>query len=172
MSNPELSLVLRPIEPTDNRAMAEIIRTVMTEFGAVGPGFSIQDPEVDYLYENYQDPSATYWVISGTDQLWGGGGIAPLEGGDPGICELKKMYFLPALRGKGFGWQLLQQLLAAAQQRHYTHCYLETLKHMEAAGRLYQKAGFQRLSGNWGHTGHGGCDAFYALDLRQWHPAT
>jgi putative acetyltransferase len=45
--------VLRTIRPGDNPQVAGIIRSVMTEFGAVGPGFSIMDPEVDHMYEAY-----------------------------------------------------------------------------------------------------------------------
>jgi len=39
-------LTLRPITPTDNAAIANVIRTVMPEFSCVGEGFSINDPEV------------------------------------------------------------------------------------------------------------------------------
>ena len=35
---------LRPITPADDAAVANIIRTVMPEFGAGGPGFAIHDP--------------------------------------------------------------------------------------------------------------------------------
>jgi putative acetyltransferase len=51
---------LRPIAVADNPAVAQIIRTVMTEFGAVGKGYSIEDPEVDAMYEAYQDPRSAY----------------------------------------------------------------------------------------------------------------
>ena len=42
-------LVVRPITADDDAAMAQVIRTVMPEFGASGPGFAINDPEVDHL---------------------------------------------------------------------------------------------------------------------------
>ena len=45
-------LKLRPIQPQDDAAVASIIRTVMPEFGADGPGFAIHDPEV-----NVESPS-------------------------------------------------------------------------------------------------------------------
>ncbi len=44
---------IRPIRPEDNPAVAQIIRQVMTEFGAVGCGFSIEDDEVDSMFEAY-----------------------------------------------------------------------------------------------------------------------
>ena len=36
-----------------------------------------------------------------SDAVVGGAGYAPLTGGDPGTCELRKMYFFPELRGLG-----------------------------------------------------------------------
>ena len=95
----------------------------------------------------------------------GGGGIAPLEGGKPEVCELKKMYFLPDLRGLGLGKKLLLQCLDAARQLNYQQCYLETVERMHTANLLYQKMGFKKLESAMGCTGHSGCDAWYVLDL-------
>jgi putative acetyltransferase len=39
-----MRLTIRPIRPGDDRFVAAIIRTVMPEFGAGGPGFAINDP--------------------------------------------------------------------------------------------------------------------------------
>jgi len=47
------SFQIRPIEPSDDAAMAAIIREVMPEFGADGPGFAIHDEEVDCMAEAY-----------------------------------------------------------------------------------------------------------------------
>jgi putative acetyltransferase len=157
--------VIRPIAAADNQQMAVIIRQVMTEYGAIGPGFSINDPEVDAITDNYQDPSGAYWVIMEGDKVLGGGGIGPLVGGDPKVCELKKMYFLPDLRGKGLGIKMLNTLLEEARRLGYSICYLETLNRMTEAAKLYQKMGFQRISGPMGNTGHNSCDSYYAIDL-------
>jgi len=141
---------IRPITPQDDARVAWIIRTVMPEFGADGPGFAIHDPEVEHMSVAYGVPGAAYFVIEVGDEVLGGGGIAPLAGGPDGVCELRKMYFLPELRGKGMG---------------FTRCYLETLTGMDAAQRLYDKAGFSKLCGPLGATGHHGCDRWYAKEL-------
>ena len=164
MSTDELTL--RPIEPRDDAAVASIIRTVMPEFGADGPGFAIHDKEVGGMSAAYSRPGCGYWVVERAGRVVGGGGIAPLEGGDPGVCELKKMYFLPEARGRGVGEQLLRQCLAFAREAGYRTCYLETLTHMTAAQKLYRRLGFQALSSPMGATGHFGCDHWYALDLQ------
>lgn len=145
--------------------MAAIIREVMTSFGAYGPGYSINDPEVDAMSAHYPEPRAAFFVVEHGGCVLGGGGIGPLAGADPDTCELRKMYLLPELRGRGFGEKLLRRCLDAARQRGYRRCYLETLTRMEAAQRLYAKAGFTRLPAALGATGHSGCNRFYLLEL-------
>jgi putative acetyltransferase len=157
---------LRPIVPADDAAIASIIRTVMPEFGAQGPGFAINDPEVDWMSRAYAQPRAAYFVVELDGAVLGGGGIAPLAGGDETVCELRKMYFRPAARGLGLGEALLRRCLATARSFDYRTCYLETLGGMAAAVRLYEKLGFERLAAPMGATGHHGCNRYYALALR------
>ncbi|MEZ4986143.1 MAG: GNAT family N-acetyltransferase [Saprospiraceae bacterium] len=156
--------IVRPIRPTDNASVAQIIRTVMPEFGCVGPGFSIEDPEVDDMYHAYQGERAAFYVVELEGQILGCGGFAPLAGGDPGICELKKMYFLSSLRGMGMGHQMIEQCLEDARKAGFHTMYLETVYRMEAANALYQKKGFTACP-QMGNTGHSGCDTFYTLSL-------
>jgi len=56
-------LTLRPITPTDNAAVAHVIRTVMPEFDCVGEGFSINDPEVENMAGAYAGERADFFVI-------------------------------------------------------------------------------------------------------------
>lgn len=165
-------LKIRPIEPADEPAMARIIRTVMPTFGAVGPGYAINDPEVDFMCRAYQRPGAAFFVIEatrpdGSTEVVGGGGVAPLDGSqaDERMCELRKMYFLPEARGQGMGAKLLGHCLRLARELGYRRCYLETLEVMEQAIRLYDRFGFERLSCQLGHTGHHSCDRYYARSL-------
>ena len=156
---------IRPIAPADDADVARIIRTVMPEFGAVGEGFAINDPEVDWMYRAYSAPRSAYFVVEVGGRVVGGGGVAPLEGGDADTCELRKMYFLPDARGLGAGRALIDRCLDAARAFGFKRCYLETLCGMDAAIRLYERTGFRRLPGPLGNTGHGGCNTCYALDL-------
>jgi putative acetyltransferase len=156
---------LRPIAPHDDDAMARVIRAVMPEFGATGPGFAINDPEVDHLSEAYAGPRAAYFVLEHQERVVGGGGIAALPGAAADVCELRKMYFLPGIRGRGQGRRMLDACLDAARALGYRRCYLETLSGMDAAMHLYAQAGFKSLCGPLGATGHFACDRYYARDL-------
>ncbi len=154
---------IRPIRGEDDAAMAAIIRTVMPEFGAVGSGFAIADPEVDWMSRAYAEPRHAYFVIESEGRVLGGAGMAPLTGGDADTCELRKMYFLPEARGLGAGAAMMKACLDAARDAGFRQCYLETLSGMDAAMRLYERSGFRRISTPMGATGHGGCNAFYLL---------
>lgn len=156
---------LRAIEPRDEAAVAAIIRVVMPEFGADGPGFAIHDAEVDAMHAAYTVPRSTYLVWDAEGRVLGGGGLAPLSGAGPEVCELRKMYFLPEARGRGWGELLLRRLLIDARALQFRTCYLETHAAMEAAYRLYERMGFARLDAPLGRTGHFACNRFYALDL-------
>ncbi|MBK7204484.1 MAG: GNAT family N-acetyltransferase [Thermomonas sp.] len=158
-------ITIRPIQPADDAAIAAIIRAVMPEFGAVGSGFAISDPEVDWMSRAYAAPRHAYFVVERDGVVRGGGGIAPLIGGDAGTCELRKMYFMPDVRGIGAGALLMSRCLDAARDAGFTQCYLETLTGMDAAQRLYERSGFRRIGGPMGATGHGGCNTFYLLEL-------
>jgi putative acetyltransferase len=163
MALPEL--LLRKIEPTDDVAVARIIRSVMPEFGADGEGYAILDPEVDRMCATYSAPRSAYWVVCRDEVVVGGGGYGPLAGGDADTAELRKMYFLPEARGLGAGKALMTQCLQAAADDGFGRMYLETLTQMAAARALYERFGFQRLTGPRGHTGHFGCNTWYAREL-------
>jgi putative acetyltransferase len=160
-----VGFVLRPIGLDDDPAVARVIRTVMPEYGARGPGFAILDPEVDAMSAAYPAPGAVYFVLEVDGEVVGGGGVGPLAGGEEGVCELRKMYFLPAARGLGAGKALLARCIEEARARGYRRMYLETLTGMDAAQRLYERFGFTKLAAPLGATGHFGCDRWYALEL-------
>ena len=157
---------IRPITAHDDTRMASIIRSVMPEFGASGDGFAINDPEVDWMSRAYSAPRSAYYVVELEGLVMGGGGIAPLEGAsNPRICELRKMYFMPALRGQGAGMALMDTCLTKAREFSFELCYLETLTGMDSAMALYHKAGFRSLDKPMGNTGHGGCNRFFSKSL-------
>jgi putative acetyltransferase len=162
---------IRPIRRGDRGAVARLIRDVMPTFGAKGPGFAIVDPEVDDMFTAYQAPRSGYFVVvrseprTAQETVVGGGGYAPLVGADERTCELRKMYFMPEVRGLGLGQKVLAQCLALAHRAGFAQMYLETLEAMSQARALYERNGFVRLERPMGDTGHFGCNSFYLRAL-------
>ncbi|MBT8061324.1 MAG: GNAT family N-acetyltransferase [Gammaproteobacteria bacterium] len=159
------SFKIRPIKRSDNARVARIIREVMTEFGAVGSGYSIEDPEVDRMFEAYPEKDSAFFVLERDSQVVGCGGVGPLAGAQAGICELRKMYLLQEARGTGIGAQLLRRCLEHAGRLGYRQCYLETLEHMTHARHLYRKHGFEQVDRPVGNTGHSACNYWMIKDL-------
>ena len=159
------AFLIRPIEPRDDAAIAAIIRAVMPEFGADGPGFAIHDVEVDGMHAAYTQPRCSYFVVERDGRVIGGAGVAPLAGGEADVCELRKMYFLPEARGIGAGTAMMQRCLDAARAHGFHRCYLETLTGMDAAQTLYRRNGFAPICAPMGGTGHHGCDRWFIREL-------
>lgn len=72
----------------------------------------------------------------------GCGGLAWLE---PGIAEVRRMYVVPEVRGRGIARAILDGLVAAARELAYERVRLETgVRQTEALG-LYRSAGFAEI---------------------------
>ena len=158
-------MIIRRIQSSDNPIVGQIIREVLTEFGANRKGFAWQDPELDRMSEAYAKDGQAYFVIEIEGRVVGGGGINPFICNLESCCELQKMYLLPEARGKDYGNQLIDKLLLTAKNMNYQFCYLETLKSMAKAVALYQRKGFSLLNSAIGDSGHNACDEWYLLDL-------
>ena len=152
------SISIRKIEPTDNLALAKIIRDALTEFKANKPGTVYFDDSTDHLYELFQQEKGIYNVAIDNDQIVGGGGIVHTTGLAMDTCELVKLYLSPAARGKGIGRALMQKCLEEAKNAGYKKVYLETMPELISAIPLYEQFGFTYLTGSLGNSGHSGCD--------------
>ena len=150
----------RPIQKEDNPKVKKLIQEVMTEFEAVGEGYSITDSEVNAMFEAYSEPRSQFWVLTKKEKIVGCGGIAQLANGDVETCELRKMYFRPEARGHGMGKKMVNLCFEKAKQLGYKKVYLETIARMSQANILYQRMGFEKTS-KMGDTGHSACGAFY-----------
>ena len=159
------NLQIRPIEKSDNTVVADIIRLVMTEFQAVGCGYSINDSEVDDMHSAYSPERSAFYVVELDGRVLGCGGFGPLKGAEEETCELRKMYFRSELRGLGVGTQLLNLCLEEAATAGFRRCYLETMDNMEQARQLYGRHGFKYLDKPMGNTGHTSCGTWMAREL-------
>ena len=158
-------MTLRAVEKKDNLQLAQLLRSVLIEMGVPKTGTAYEDPELDAMYAAYQQPNSGYFVIEHAGELVGGAGIAPLQKGPVGVCELQKMYFGSKARGKGWGALMMSHCLDFAKKQGFLQCYIETMPNMLAAQKLYCRTGFQYLSGPMGDTGHCNCSVWMLKDL-------
>jgi len=156
---------IRPVRRSDDRALARMIRGVMAEYGVADSVCAGEGSEVDAMYDAYRGDRAQYLVVARGRRVLGGGGIGPLAGADASVCELRKMYFLPELRGLGLGRTVLERLLERAKALGYRQCYLETSDSMAEARRLYERVGFREVDRQVGYTGYTSCNRWYLKEL-------
>jgi putative acetyltransferase len=155
------SYSIRLIRPGDNAQVKSLVVDVMSSYNCIGDGFSSSDPELDNMYDAYSGERLEFYVVvDSQDKVYGCCGIAPLIGAEDHICELRKMYYYPSIRGLGLGSQMLELLLSRAKDLGFTSCYIETVSTMVEARVLYDKFGFQPISSSLGSTGHCGCDNY------------
>ncbi|RBL92142.1 GNAT family N-acetyltransferase [Chitinophaga flava] len=159
------TITIRTIDPADDPTIANIVKTTLTEFGMNKAGTAYSDPTTDHLSVLFDKPRAIYYVAEENGIILGGAGIHPLDGGELHVCELQKMYLVPAARGKGLAGKLITQCLQFARENGYTQCYLETSPELARARKVYEQFGFRYLTGPMGNTGHFGCDSWMLKDL-------
>ncbi len=150
-------MIIREIQKQDNDQVAAVIRHVLIEHDVPKVGTAYADPQLDAMFETYNNPKSAYFVIENEGKIIGGAGISQLENSDSSVCELQKMYFLPEARGLGLGTQLMEKCLQSAGAFGFSKCYLETMPYMEVAQKLYKKVGFDYLCAPMGNTGHTNC---------------
>ena len=159
------SAIIREVLEKDNTALAAVIRRVLVDIGVPKIGTAYADPELDYMHKTYLKEKAAYFVLKEKGIIIGGAGIAPLEGGEPTVCELQKMYFLEEAIGKGLGEKMIYHCLDFARKSGFELCYIETLPYMKAAQKLYIKKGFEYIDGPMGTTGHTSCNVWLTKRL-------
>lgn len=160
------NILIREIEPKDNEHVAKVIRNVLVELGVPKVGTAYADTALDCMFENYSAPRSSYFVVVENDIILGCAGIAPLDNYEgTEVCELQKMYFLAAARGKGIGARLMDTCLKKAAEYKFEKVYLETMPYMEAAQKLYVKSGFHYLNAPMGDTGHYSCPVWMLKSL-------
>ncbi len=161
----EDQILIRPIEPNDNVALAKVIRDTLTEFGANKPGTVYFDPTTDALYELFRTPGSFYFVATINDVLVGGCGIYPTLNLPDRTCELVKLYLDSSARGTGLGKRLLLHAMQWAEQNGYHQVYLESMPELSKAVSIYEKVGFVRINQPLGNSGHCGCDIWMTKKL-------
>ncbi len=142
-----------------------LVNSVLEEFGIVNSPCSHQDADLDDLGGWYPAPRGIFEVIvddNGT--ILGCGGIHPI---DKLSCELRKLYFLPELRGRGIGSAMLDRLVRFARQAGYRRMELETASQLHTAIAIYQRRGFREINSR---RDVPRCDRAFELDLDEYRP--
>ncbi len=155
----------RKIEAADDAEIARIIRSNLEKLGLNIPGTAYFDPELDHLsaYYHSRPDKCVYFIALEEGQVIGGVGVAEFDGIEA-CAELQKLYLADAVKGKGYGKELMQIAEEWARAAGYRHLYLETHTNLSVALKLYEKAGYRQIEKPCS-TQHGTMNRFYLKDL-------
>jgi putative acetyltransferase len=130
---------LREATRADADAIRSIILDSLAEFGFPVESSGI-DADLADIPMSYQHDGGVFRVlVDDAGVVVGCGGIFPMTAD---TAELRKMYFRPSARGKGFGKKLLAELMESARAAGFRRVVLETASNLTDAIRLYEKFGF------------------------------
>ena len=154
--------LIRDWSPRDRQAAADLIGTVLAEYG-LGWEPEATDRDVVQVEACYHAAGGEFWVVEAGDRLVGTAGYYPVAYGNNGV-ELRKMYLLPEARGQGLGRYLLQVAEAAIGERGFHEIWIETATVLKEACLLYEKNGYQPPEENVGPEAER-CDLVYVKRL-------
>jgi putative acetyltransferase len=160
-----MKIELRPIQQSDNNALAHIIRSSIEALNLPTEGTAHSDPTTDNLFQHFQTPNSFYWVATHDETVLGGCGIFPSNALPIGCCELVRYFLTPKARGKGIGKMLLDKSIETSIELGYTTMYLESFPDMKEAITMYKKNGFEYLHYSLGNTGHHACNVWMLKEL-------
>ena len=160
-----MEITYRPVQDSDNKTLAAIIRRSIESFNLPSEGTAHNDPSTDNLYKLFQKPGSFYWVAVENETVLGGCGIYPSNELPEGCCELVRFFLTPEARGKGIGKQLLEKSIKTAAELGYQTIYLESFPDMKDAIRMYQQNGFESINHALGNTGHYACNVWMVKKL-------
>ena len=134
-----MNLTIQPLKPDQiEAAKAVAIEGCFEFFGRAPMDF---DDMAD-ISSNYTAPSGIFLVLLDDDRVVGTGAIRRL---DVQTCELKRMWFLPDYRGKGYGWKMAELLFEFARLAGYKQVRLDTAEVLERANKFYRRLGFYSI---------------------------
>lgn len=136
---------VRDWQEKDRAEAASVIRDVLQEYGLPWEPKEA-DRDVLEVETAYLQTGGEFWVVEREGKIVGTAAYYPILRGYKAV-EIRKMYLLPAIRGKGLGRYLLQQLEAAIAARKFQEIWIETASVLKEAIELYEKSGYQNATG-------------------------
>ena len=128
-------------EPAHYKAAILLIKAYMA-FLNEDLCFQSVDAELQNLPAMYSGEKGSLLLCQAGDGEYAG--MVAIREKAPTICEMKRLYVLPAYQGHGIGKKLCELILKKAQQLHYHTMVLDTLERLQPALKLYTESGFTR----------------------------
>ena len=143
IQNPD-AVIIRAATNADCALVIALVSGVLSEFN-LPFDLESKDSDLKDLEQSYLRSGGIFEVLEDRDEnLLGTYGLFRL---DSQTCELRKMYFVPEIRGLGLGRRVLGRAVDHARRLGYQRIVLETISVLKDAIRLYTRFGFAPIEG-------------------------
>jgi putative acetyltransferase len=136
---------IRDWQERDRTFAAQVIKDVLQEYGLPWQPQGA-DRDVIEVESAYLEAGGEFWVVELNSTIVGTAAYQPIARGQNAV-EIRKMYLLPEVRGKGLGKYLLKQLENAIAALNYQQIWIETASVLAEAVQLYEHNGYQPSEG-------------------------
>jgi GNAT superfamily N-acetyltransferase len=135
-----------PSDHGDGAAMVTAMAAEMRElYWDIGGGLDLDAPDMPKAGPAELGPPGGTFLVGYTPD-----GVAVCGGGlkrlPDGACEIKRMYVVPDVRGRGVARALLAALEDAARRLGYRVARLDTGHRQAHAQRMYEAQGYRRIA--------------------------
>lgn len=133
------------IIPATSEEHFKVTRKLFLEYAdSLGFDLEFQDfsHELAALEEEYAPPQGCILLAKVSNKMVGCVALRPFQAA---ICEMKRLYVMPAYQGQGIGHLLAREVIARARKAGYEKMRLDTIASMKAARALYESIGFYRI---------------------------
>lgn len=137
--------LIRDWEEGDRLPASNVIRQVLQEYGLPWQPEEA-DRDVIEIETAYLAIGGEFWVVEDRGKIVGTAAYYPIERGNQSV-EIRKMYLVAEVRGKGLGKYLLQQLEKVIAHKGYQEIWIETASVLKEAVQLYENHGYQSTTG-------------------------
>ena len=131
-----------PVTIAAETPLQDEVRAMVADLNAAMIPLTPREFQFQLTVEQMAEPSVT--VLVAREESGAAVGMASLKDHGGGLGEVKRMYTLPAVRGRRVGSTLLQRIEALAREKGMERLVLETgeAPGFEPAWRVYERAGY------------------------------
>lgn len=133
---------LRDYASGDEVEVFRIVKDVLAGYGlAANPEQT--DADLQDIRASYLSGGGAFRILECDGRIVGSYGLYPTT---RQTCELRKMYLLPQLKGRGLGKRMMEDALRLAKELGFAEITLETNSCLKEALGLYRKYGFMEFT--------------------------
>jgi putative acetyltransferase len=129
---------LRDYSPGDEEEVFRIVQKVLAGYG-LSTNPEETDADLRDIRASYLSDGGAFRILEYDGRIVGSYGLYPTTRQS---CELRKMYLLPQLKGRGLGKKMMDDAFRVAKDLGFVEMTLETNSCLKEALGLYRKYGF------------------------------